>query len=114
DALRGTPVPRVHFGLGAGEVLDLLPAIGADVVGVDWRLPLDVAAERIGTPMPLQGNIDPALLSAPWEILVAHTREVLQRGDTLPAHIVNLGHGVPPETDPDVLARLVEFVHAEP
>lgn len=114
DALRGTPVPRVHFGLGAGEVLDLLPAIGADVVGVDWRLPLDVAAERIGTPMPLQGNIDPALLSAPWEILVAHTREVLQRGDTLPAHIVNLGHGVPPETDPDVLAQLVEFVHAEP
>jgi uroporphyrinogen decarboxylase len=114
DALRGTEVPRIHFGLGAGEVLDLLPAIGADVVGVDWRLPLDVAAERIGGPMPLQGNIDPALLSAPWEVLAAHTREVLQRGDTLPAHIVNLGHGVPPETDPDVLARLVELVHAEP
>jgi uroporphyrinogen decarboxylase len=114
DALRGTEVPRIHFGLGAGEVLDLLPAIGADVVGVDWRLPLDVAAERIGGPMPLQGNIDPALLSAPWEVLAAHTREVLQRGDTLPAHVVNLGHGVPPETDPDVLARLVELVHAEP
>lgn len=114
DALRGTDVPRVHFGLGAGEVLDLLPALGADVVGIDWRLPLDVAAERVGVPIPLQGNIDPALLAAPWEVLAGHTRELLRRGDALPAHIVNLGHGVPPETDPEVLARLVDLVHAEP
>lgn len=114
DALRGTAVPRVHFGLGAGEVLDLLPAIGAEVVGVDWRLPLQVAAERIGAPVPLQGNLDPAYLAAPWELLVAHARDVMQRGDALPGHIVNLGHGVPPETDPDVLTRLVELVHAEP
>ena len=114
DALRGTEVPRVHFGLGSGEVLDLLPGIGAEVIGVDWRLPLDVAAERVGVPVPLQGNIDPALLAAPWEILAAHAREVMLLGDGLPAHIVNLGHGVPPETDPDVLARLVELVHAEP
>jgi uroporphyrinogen decarboxylase len=114
DALRGTEVPRVHFGLGAGEVLDLLPATGAEVVGIDWRLPLHVAAERIGAPLPLQGNIDPALLAAPWEALAGHARDVMALGDALPAHIVNLGHGVPPETDPDVLKRLVEFVHAEP
>jgi uroporphyrinogen decarboxylase len=114
DALRGTEVPRVHFGLGSGEVLDLLPGIGAEVIGIDWRLPLDVAAERVGVPLPLQGNIDSALLTAPWEVLAAHARDVMRRGDGLPAHIVNLGHGVPPETDPDVLARLVELVHAEP
>ncbi len=113
DALRGTEVPRVHFGLGTGEVLDLLPLTGAEVIGIDWRLPLDAAAERIGTPVPLQGNIDPAFLSAPWELLAAHARDVMQRGEAAPAHIVNLGHGVPPETDPDVLARLVEFVHQE-
>ncbi|GAA2075687.1 uroporphyrinogen decarboxylase [Pseudolysinimonas kribbensis] len=114
DALRGTEVPRVHFGLGAGEVLDLLPAIGAEVIGIDWRLPLEAAAERIGAPLPLQGNIDPAYLGAPWDLLAAHARDVMRRGDALPGHIVNLGHGVPPETDPDVLARLVELVHAEP
>lgn len=113
DALRGTDVPRVHFGLGAGEVLDLLPLTGADVIGIDWRLPLDAATERIGVPLPLQGNIDPAFLSAPWELLAAHARDVMQRGEAAPAHIVNLGHGVPPETDPDVLTRLVELVHEE-
>jgi uroporphyrinogen decarboxylase len=114
DSLRGTEVPRIHFGLGAGDVLDLLPGVGADAIGIDWRLPLDEAAARIGRPMPLQGNIDPALLSAPWEALAAHARDVMQRGEAAPAHVVNLGHGVPPETDPEVLARLVELVHAEP
>ena len=61
--------------------------------------------------MPLQGNIDPALLAAPWPTLEAHVRDVIERGATAPAHVVNLGHGVPPETDPDVLTRIVELVH---
>ncbi|HWL76562.1 uroporphyrinogen decarboxylase [Microbacterium sp.] len=112
DALRGLDVPRIHFGLGMGEMLDLLPGIGADVVGIDWRLPLDVANERLGGRVPLQGNIDPALLQAPWPVLAAHVEDVIDRGAAAPAHIVNLGHGVPPETDPTVLTRIVEFVHA--
>ncbi|HET6300483.1 uroporphyrinogen decarboxylase [Microbacterium sp.] len=112
DALRGLDVPRIHFGLGMGEMLDLLPGIGADVVGIDWRLPLDVANERLGGRVPLQGNIDPALLQAPWHVLAAHIEDVVDRGAAAPAHIVNLGHGVPPETDPTVLTRIVEFVHA--
>ena len=106
-------VPRIHFGLGTGPFLDLLPTAGADVVGVDWRLPLDEAAARVPG-IPLQGNIDPALLDAPAAVLDAHVAEVLRRGDAAPAHIVNLGHGVPPEADPGVLTRLVEVVHAAP
>ena len=111
DALRGLDIPRVHFGVGSAEVLDLLPKTGAEVIGIDWRLRLDEANDRLGGAHPLQGNLDPALLSAPWPILDAHVRDVLERGSAAPAHIVNLGHGVPPETDPDVLTRIVELVH---
>ena len=111
DHLRGTSVPKVHFGLGGGAFLDVLRDAGADVVGVDWRLPLDDANERLGGTTPLQGNVDPALLGAPWPTLEAHVRDVLDRGRDAPAHVLNLGHGVPPETDPDVLTRIVELVH---
>jgi uroporphyrinogen decarboxylase len=110
SALRGLEVPKVHFGVGSAEVLDLMAGI-ADVVGVDWRLPLDDANRRLGGTVPLQGNIDPALLAAPWPILEAHVRDVVERGAAAPAHVVNLGHGVPPETDPDVLTRIVDLVH---
>lgn len=112
DALRGAPVPRIHFGLGMGDMLDALPALGADVVGIDWRLPLDEANRRLGGAVPLQGNIDPALLGAPTSLLERHVRDVVERGAEAPAHIVNLGHGVPPDTDPDALTRIVELVHA--
>lgn len=105
-------VPRIHFGLGLTEVLDLVPTLGVDVVGVDWRLPLDEADRRLGGGIPLQGNIDPALLTAGWPVLDAHVRDVVRRGRSAPAHIVNLGHGVPPDTDPDVLTRIVELVHS--
>lgn len=108
--LRGFDVPKVHFGLGGGEFLGAMHGIGADVMGVDWRLPLDEAARRVPG-VPLQGNIDPALLGAPWRIVDAHVRDVMERGEAAPAHVVNLGHGVPPETDPDVLSRIVELVH---
>ena len=111
SALRGLEVPRVHFGVGSTEVLDLLPGIGAEVVGVDWRLPLDEANERLGGGVPLQGNLDPALLSAPGETLASHVADVIERGAAAPAHVLNLGHGVPPDTDPDVLTRIVELAH---
>ncbi len=110
SALRGTDVPRIHFGIDSASVLDLMAEI-ADAVGVDWRLPLDEANRLLDGRYPLQGNIDPALLAAPAPTLDAHLRDVLERGADAPAHIVNLGHGVPPETDPDVLTRIVEFVH---
>jgi uroporphyrinogen decarboxylase len=112
SALRGLDVPVVSFGLGGGEFLPEMRGIGADVIGVDWRLPLDEANRRLGGTTPLQGNIDPALLAAPWPTLEAHVRDVVQRGRTAPAHVVNLGHGVPPETDPAVLTRVVELVHS--
>jgi uroporphyrinogen decarboxylase len=109
----GLGVPHVHFGVGSGEILKAMHSVGADVIGVDWRIPLDVANRRLGGKVPLQGNIDPALLSAPWPVLEKHVRDVLERGRSAPAHILNLGHGVPPETDPSVLTRIVEFVQTQ-
>lgn len=111
--LRGLDVAKVHFGVGSGEVLKAMHDIGADVMGVDWRIPLDEASRRLGGAVPLQGNIDPALLGAPWRILEAHVRDVLERGRSAPSHVVNLGHGVPPDTDPDVLTRIVALVHGD-
>lgn len=109
--LRGFDVPKVHFGVGSGEVLKAMHDIGADVMGVDWRIPLDEASRRLGGDVPLQGNIDPALLGAPPHVLEAHVRDVMDRGRAAPSHVVNLGHGVPPDTAPDVLTRIVELVH---
>ncbi len=104
-------VPVVHFGVGTGELLGAMKSVGVDVVGVDYRVPLDVAALRVGEGVPLQGNLDPALLAAPWPVLEASVRDVVARGRTAPSHVFNLGHGVPPETDPTVLTRVVELVH---
>ena len=104
-------VPIVHFGVGTGELLKEMHNIGADVVGVDYRVPLDEANRRLGGAVPVQGNVDPALLAAPWPVLEAHVRDVLERGRSAPSHVLNLGHGVPPDTDPDVLTRLVSLVH---
>ncbi|HEX5859773.1 MAG TPA: uroporphyrinogen decarboxylase [Microbacterium sp.] len=113
DVVHGR-VPIIHFGVGTGPVLGDMRLDGrADAVGVDWRMPLDEAAELLGPDTTLQGNIDPALLGAPWPVLEAHVLDVLSRGRAARAHIVNLGHGVPPDTDPDVLSRIVELVHAE-
>ncbi|MFI2753841.1 uroporphyrinogen decarboxylase [Cellulomonas sp. P22] len=104
-------VRTVHFGTGTSELLVAMRDVGADVVGVDYRLPLDEANRRLGGRTPLQGNIDPALLVAPWPVLEAHVRDVIARGSTAPGHVVNLGHGVPPDTDPDVLTRVARLVH---
>lgn len=103
-------VPRIHFGTGTAHILADMAACGVEAVGVDHRTPLDEAAALVPG-LPLQGNIDPALLSAGWEPLEAHVRDVVERGKAAPAHIVNLGHGVPPDTDPAVLTDLVALVH---
>lgn len=102
--------PRIHFGTGTGHLLEAMAACGCEAMGIDYRTPLDEAARRLPG-MVLQGNIDPARLSAGWEVLAAHARDVVRRGRAAPAHIVNLGHGVPPGTDPAVLTDLVALVH---
>ncbi|WFB06932.1 uroporphyrinogen decarboxylase [Streptomyces sp. LX-29] len=112
DAVAGYGVPRIHFGVGTGELLGLLGEAGADVVGVDWRVPLDEAARRVGPGKALQGNLDPAVLFAPREAVEAKADEVLAAAAGLEGHVFNLGHGVLPNTDPDALTRLVEHVHA--
>lgn len=106
-------VPRIHFGVGTSELLPLMGAAGADVVGVDWRLPLAEASRRIGPAYAVQGNLDPALLGAPWPVLAERTRAVVRSGALTPGHIFNLGHGVPPDADPAVLGRIVDLVHEE-
>ncbi|NUR93546.1 MAG: uroporphyrinogen decarboxylase [Nonomuraea sp.] len=105
-------VPRIHFGVGTGELLGILGEAGADVVGVDWRVPLDEAARRVGPGKALQGNLDPAILLAPWEVVEARALDVLRRGQAAEGHVFNLGHGVLPPTDPDQLKRLTELVHS--
>ncbi len=114
DAVADLNVPRVHFGVGTGELLVAMRDVGADVVGVDHRVPLDEAARRLGGRTPVQGNIDPALLFAGRDALHAHAADVVRRGAAAPGHVVNLGHGVPPDADPGVLTELVEFVHGLP
>jgi uroporphyrinogen decarboxylase len=109
--LEALGVPRIHFGVGTGELLGLLGEAGADVVGVDWRVPLDEAARRVGPGKALQGNLDPALLFAPWEVVERRAKDVLARGRAADGHVFNLGHGVLPSTDPDALARLTDLVH---
>jgi len=113
DALGGTGVPRIHFGVATGELLGAMGEAGAEVVGVDWRVPLDEAVSRVEPGKALQGNLDPVILMAPWEVIKQRTLQVLDRGRTAEGHIFNLGHGVLPETNPDVLARLTELVHTE-
>ncbi|THG29432.1 uroporphyrinogen decarboxylase [Naasia lichenicola] len=117
DVVRDLGAPLVHFGVGTGDLLEAMRDAGADVVGVDWRTRLDDASRRLGPTVPVQGNLDSALLAAPAAVIERGVRDVLRRGQAAPAHVFNLGHGVPPETDPDVLTGIVELVHrsgAEP
>ena len=112
-ALADLDAPTIHFGVGTGELLHLMRTAGGDVIGVDWRVPLDDAWRRIGFDRAVQGNLDPAVVFAPWDVVAEQTRAVLAAGRAAPGHIFNLGHGVIPETDPEVLTRIVELVHAE-
>ncbi len=111
SGLAASGVPRIHFGVGTSILLEAMGSAGADVVGVDWRTPLDQATRVIGPGRAVQGNLDPAVLFAPWDVVAAETRRVLGEGRAAPGHVFNLGHGVLPETDPDVLTRVVELVH---
>ena len=109
-------VPRIHFGVNTSELLGLMAAAGADVVGVDWRTPLDAARSRVPTGVGLQGNLDPAIVAAGWGPTEAAVLDVLRRGGGNPGgrggHVFNLGHGVLPETDPETLERVVALVHS--
>ena len=103
-------VPRIHFGVGTGELLELMHGAGTDVVGVDWRVPMWKARRRLGDGVVLQGNLDPALCLAPFEVVRDAAYEILDETGGR-RHVFNLGHGVLPSTDPDTLARLVDAVH---
>jgi uroporphyrinogen decarboxylase len=104
-------VPGIHFGVTTGELLELLAKAGASVVGVDWRVPLDEARRRLGPDVAVQGNLDPAVCLAPWPAVAEAAQDVLRRNGRRPGHVFNLGHGVLPETSPEVLESLVELVH---
>jgi uroporphyrinogen decarboxylase len=104
-------VPVINFSLGVGAYLEEAAACGGDVVGLDWALPLDDAWRRVGFERPVQGNLDPASLLAPWRELRSRIDDVLDRADGRPGHVFNLGHGVVPQTPVDNVRRLVEHVH---
>jgi len=111
-AVSDLPVARVHFGTRTEPLLVAMRDVGATVMGIDQFTPLDHASKLLG-PIPLQGNIDPELLTAEWPVLAEHVQDVVRRGQSAPSHVVNLGHGVPPTTDPDVLTRIVALVHED-
>ena len=115
DGLAELGVPRIASGVGTSELLELFVEAGADVVSIDSTLPLDAVRRRLGPSVGVQGNLDPfAVALAPWEVVECKTRDVLDANARQPGHVFNLGHGVRPETDPDVLARIVEMVHDYP
>jgi uroporphyrinogen decarboxylase len=109
--LAALDVPTIHFGTSTTHLLRAMSNVGGNVVGLDWRVPLDEGWSLVGEERGVQGNLDPALLLGPWERIAAGTRDVLDRAGGRPGHIFNLGHGVLPETDPSVLSRLRELVH---
>jgi uroporphyrinogen decarboxylase len=109
--LAAVDVPTIHFGTGTATLLGDMAQAGGDVIGLDWRIPLDRGWAEVGPDRGVQGNLDPALLLGPWDRIEAETRVILERAGGRPGHVFNLGHGVPPETDPAVLGQLRELVH---
>jgi uroporphyrinogen decarboxylase len=104
--------PTIHFGTGTAAILTNMAAAGGDVIGLDWRISLARGWQEVGPDRGVQGNLDPALLLGPWERVERAAEEILAQADGRPGHIFNLGHGVLPQTDPAVLGRLRELVHA--
>lgn len=111
DIARQADVPIIHFGTNTGGMLECIRDAGGDVIGVDWRIDLNVAWERLGSGVAIQGNLDPIALFAPWDALEARARQILDSANGRPGHIFNLGHGIMPETPVDNVKRLVDFVH---
>jgi uroporphyrinogen decarboxylase len=109
--LAALDVPTIHFGTGCTHLLAELAAAGGDVIGLDWRVPIDHGFAEVGPERGIQGNLDPALLLGPFERVAAETRRILDAVGGRPGHIFNLGHGVLPETDPVDLRRVRELVH---
>jgi uroporphyrinogen decarboxylase len=112
DGLADLDVPRIHFGVGTQHLLRELHDAGADVVGLDWRTPLADARAALGDDVPVQGNLDPTVLFAPIEVVDERVRAILDANAGRPGHVFNLGWGVLPETDPDVLKHVVDLVHS--
>ncbi len=113
DELADLDVPRIHFGVTTGELLPLMAAAGADVVGIDWRVPLDEGIARLPEDVSFQGNLEPAVALGGWDVTAPRVRDVLARAGGSPRHVFNLGHGVMPAIDPGVLAQVVDLVHEE-
>jgi uroporphyrinogen decarboxylase len=111
EIVRTTGVPTIHFGTGTATLLDSIAAAGSDVVGADWRIPIDEAWERIGPERAVQGNLDPTLLLGPQDRLLAGAADVLRRAGGRPGHVFNLGHGILPGTPVENVALLAQFVH---
>jgi uroporphyrinogen decarboxylase len=107
------PVPTIHFGVGSGHLLEAMRRAGGDVIGVDWRTPLDAAWGRIGRDRGIQGNLDPSACLAPWDVMERKAIDLLRRTGGRDGHVFNLGHGVLPDTPVEHLGRLVELVHRE-
>jgi uroporphyrinogen decarboxylase len=112
-SLRDAGAPTIYFGTGNASLLELMASAGSDLMSIDWRVQLDEAWQRIGHDKGIQGNLDPVRPVAGWEPAVAGMRDVLKRAAGRPGHVFNLGHGVMPETDPEILKRLVHAVHEE-
>jgi len=111
--LAGVDAPTIHFGTGTAHLLEAMAAAGGDVIGLDWRVPLDEGWERVGHDRGVQGNLDPALLLGPFERTREAALRIVERAGARPGHIFNLGHGVLPDTNPADLKRIVELVHIE-
>jgi uroporphyrinogen decarboxylase len=104
-------VPTIHFGVGTGAILRELREAGGDVIGADWRIPLDEAWGRIGFDRAIQGNLDPTLLLGPIDRAIEGSDDVLMRADGRPGHIFNLGHGILPSTPVEHVQALARHVH---
>ncbi|HRA18832.1 MAG: uroporphyrinogen decarboxylase [Anaerolineae bacterium] len=111
EIARGSGVPVIHFSTGTGTYLEAVAEAGGDVIGLDWRVDLAEARRRLGDARPVQGNLDPVLLQAPWSVLQAAADAILAAAAGRPGHVFNLGHGILPATPVDQVRRLVEHVH---
>jgi uroporphyrinogen decarboxylase len=111
EAIAGR-VPTIHFGTGTATILGELRAAGGDVIGADWRIPIDEAWDRIGSDRAIQGNLDPTLLLGPPARMFAQTQDILTRVGGRPGHVFNLGHGLLPSTPVEHVQMLAQYVHS--